>query len=156
LDEEACPDCLTSPKDCIPDDPVCFIEGQCQGIVDIIKTSTSAEECLQLCDSTFGCRWFTFFSTASECILLKSCSTVDESCEACLSGERRCVEVTSTTLLTPTESTPESTESTTESTESTPESTYTTPESTYTTPESTYTTPESTYTTHQKVLIQHQ
>ena len=97
LDEEVCPDCLTSQRECVPEDPVCFVEGECQGIVDIIKTSASAEECLQLCDSTFGCRWFTFYSTGSECILFKSCSTIDATCEACVSGERRCAEATSST-----------------------------------------------------------
>jgi hypothetical protein len=97
LDDEACPDCLTSQRDCIPEDPVCFIKGECQGVIDKIKSTASAEECLQLCNSTFGCRWFTFYATTTECIILRSCSTIDETCEACVSGERRCAEATSST-----------------------------------------------------------
>ncbi len=97
LDEDVCDNCLTSQRECIPKNPVCFVEGECQGIFDVIKIAVSAEECLQFCNSTFGCRWFTFYSAALECILLKSCSTIDESCQECISGERRCAEASSST-----------------------------------------------------------
>jgi hypothetical protein len=103
LDSEKCPECLTSRRDCSPDDPVCFVKGECQGMVNNITAAGTASECLQLCNSIFGCHWFTFNPEVSKCILLKSCSTIDPSCKECTSGERRCLE-TSTTKTTPEES----------------------------------------------------
>ncbi len=104
LDSDFCPECLTSQRDCTPDDPVCFVEGECQGIVDSITAAATASECLQLCNSIFGCHWFTFNSGVSKCILLKSCSTIDPTCKECTSGERRCSEAptTTTAATTPT------------------------------------------------------
>ena len=45
----------------------------------------------------FGCSWFTFQSQPeleSVCILFTECFTVDETCEHCVSGERRCQDET--------------------------------------------------------------
>ena len=95
LDTEYCENCLSSQSDCIPDEPTCFVNGKCDGIVHHTQPSASAEDCLQLCNSTVTCRWFTFEATGSECILLTSCPTIDESCETCTSGERRCISTAS-------------------------------------------------------------
>jgi len=97
LDADVCSDCLTTKRECIPDEPVCWIEGECEGIVDLIVPTSSADDCLQLCSSTFGCHWFTFYARALECVILKTCSTIDESCNECISGERRCIAESSTT-----------------------------------------------------------
>ncbi len=83
-----------------------MLTGQCQGLVDYVEPLASAEECLQLCHSTRGCRWFTFQSTVSECILYKNCPSFDETCEACISGEQRCFESESTTTSTTTTTEP--------------------------------------------------
>jgi hypothetical protein len=80
LDPEICTDCLTGQPDCVPDDPTCWVEGECEGIVDYVTGSPSAEDCLDLCSKTLGCRWFTFHGKALECLLLKTCPTIDESC----------------------------------------------------------------------------
>jgi len=110
LDTEYCADCLSSQSDCVPEDPACFVTGECDGIVHHTQPSASAEDCLQICNSTVSCRWFTFEATASECILLETCPTIDESCETCISGERRCISTTSST--TPTSTTTELTTTT--------------------------------------------
>jgi hypothetical protein len=97
LNEEACPNCLTSQQDCIQDDPICFVVGVCLGNTVDSKFSTSPQDCLGLCYSNRFCQWFTFDTFTTECLLMDSCLTLDESCEDCISGERRCIEVTSTT-----------------------------------------------------------
>lgn len=69
----------------------CWVQGECNGIVDFIDEQPSAIDCLLLCNSTFGCRWFTYHLPSSECLLYLNCLTIDESCEDCISGERRCI-----------------------------------------------------------------
>ena len=62
-----------------------------------------SEECLQECKSKFGCRWFTFHSHKSPevmCVLYSDCPSLDEACETCISGERRCEDGSSTTSTT--------------------------------------------------------
>ena len=90
LDSIICKDCLSGVRDCSPQDPQCWIQGECKGTVDFFQETETKEECLKLCQSTLGCRWFTFWEPASPCFLFKNCSTIDESCQACISGERRC------------------------------------------------------------------
>ena len=92
LDPESCPYCLTSEKDCVPDPPSCSASGECQGIVDQVVRLPDHEECLLHCNGTLGCRWITFHSAASECVLLKSCPLLIESCHSCISSERRCLQ----------------------------------------------------------------
>jgi hypothetical protein len=122
LDTQDCIDCLSGQHNCIPNEPACSIQGNCIGIRIHAEKSPSQEDCLQLCDSFLGCRWFSFYPSGSECILFQNCPTIDESCEDCVSGERRCID----------------------------ETTSTTPEVTSTTPEVTSTTPEWTTTESQK------
>lgn len=52
--------------------------------------------------SQAGCRWFTFYEIGSECILFKNCATLDQSCQECVSGERRCSQATTTIATTTT------------------------------------------------------
>jgi hypothetical protein len=103
LDTSYCLDCLSSQRECTPDEPVCFVEGECKGIVEGVTSASTTEECLQLCNSVSGCRWFTFDSEVSKCILLKTCPTIDESCKECISGERRCLETSTSTSATTTQ-----------------------------------------------------
>ncbi len=80
--------------------------GNCVGIDFLTEKIPTAQDCLWLCNSTSGCRWFTFYQSVYECILFRNCPTIDESCEDCVSGERRCIdETTSTTTEEPTSST---------------------------------------------------
>jgi hypothetical protein len=57
-----------------------------------VEEVQSVEECLQKCNFTFGCAWFTYYGTASECLLFKNCPSIDESRKDCMSGERRCID----------------------------------------------------------------
>ena len=80
---------------CAPPEPECELKGLCVGnLVQFEEKCDSYEQCLNLCKESQGCRWFTFASlessNKSECILLNDCNTLDETCEKCLSGERRC------------------------------------------------------------------
>ncbi len=91
-------------------EPICWAEGECMGIVDFFDEQATANDCLQLCNSTLGCRWFTFYSPSSECLLYQTCLSIDASCKDCISGERRCIDdsisstsssVSTTTVTTP-------------------------------------------------------
>ena len=97
LDEEICPECLSGQHFCIPDEPVCNVQGFCSGVLDQFEELPSLETCLQLCQSSFGCRWITFVQTTLECLLYKTCPELDESCDGCFSSERRCIDDVTTT-----------------------------------------------------------
>ncbi len=97
----------TGEQSCTPPEAVCFVAGECEGILIETVASTSADQCLQLCNSTASCRWFTFQSEAAKCILFQSCDALDDSCSACVSGERRCIDSpVTTTTQTPTTTPP--------------------------------------------------
>ena len=97
LDVELCPECLSGQQGCIPDGPVCNIQGSCSGVLDRIENLPSLEDCLQVCQSSFGCRWVTYELASLECLLYKTCPSLDESCNYCISSERRCIDYLSTT-----------------------------------------------------------
>ena len=105
LDEEICPECLSGQHFCIPDEPVCNVQGFCSGVLDQFEELPSLETCLQLCQSSFGCRWITFVQTTLECFLFKTCPELDESCDDCFCYERRCIvdviTTDATTITTP-------------------------------------------------------
>ena len=106
LDSEFCQDCITSQSACVPGPPVCWLQGECSGIVEHTEPALTSGDCLQICNSTIGCRWWTFDSTVNECVLFKSCPKVDESCRDCVSGERRCIDDVTTTTTPSSSSTP--------------------------------------------------
>ena len=105
VDVDKCPDCLTGQAGCLTQDPKCFVNGECRGNMLFFTVAENKEECLRVCKETFGCKWFTFHgfkSPESTCILYYDCQDFDESCDTCVSGERRCDEETSTTASTTT------------------------------------------------------
>ena len=88
------------------------VNGECTGIVDHIEETSSQVSCHLLCQSTLGCRWFTFRKSVSMCILFQICESIEVTCPDCVSGERRCeVEQVSTTTKTTTTTTVASTTS---------------------------------------------
>ena len=133
LETQLCDNCLSAQHDCIPNEKACSIQGNCNGKIIHSQEIQTAKECLQLCDSTRGCRWFTFYTLVPVCVLFENCASIDESSEDCISGERRCID--------------EVLSSTTEMTTTTTEISSTTPETTSTTYEITSTTTEITSTT---------
>lgn len=71
--------------------PKCNIQGECMGkTLEHDGITDTNEDCLKLCKSTPMCEWFTFYKKFSKCILFKSCSKVDSTCETCVSGEVSC------------------------------------------------------------------
>ena len=94
-------------KSCTIPEPVCFVQGECQGVLLGTEASLSASACLQSCSSTEGCLWFTFNTGASRCLHFDSCTNLNESCTECISGQRRCIEVSTSTSPAPTTPTPQ-------------------------------------------------
>ena len=90
LDSVFCEDCLSGQQGCVPPEPTCWAQGECEGTIDRVVAASSKEDCLRLCQVEPSCRWFTFYEPSSLCILMKNCPTIDESCTTCVSGERRC------------------------------------------------------------------
>jgi hypothetical protein len=89
LDLEICQDCKSGQRNC--HELQCDVRGECTGI--IIESSSMTylvEDCLQLCKSTPGCAWFTFYQNHYQCFLFESCSTIVSTCETCVSGQRAC------------------------------------------------------------------
>ena len=130
LDVESCQECLSGNRACIPDDPVCNIHGHCSGVLDHIEELPSLKDCLQLCQSSFGCRWVTHELASSQCLLYKTCPSLDESCNDCFTSERRCIDhlttttedTTTTEYVTSTEDSTTTQSATTTSTDVTPPS----------------------------------
>jgi hypothetical protein len=121
LETQLCDNCLSAQHDCIPNEKACSIKGNCNGKIIHSEEIQTEKSCLQLCDSTRGCRWFTFYTLVPVCVLFENCPSIDESCEDCISGERRCIDevVSSTTEITTTTSTTTTSTTTTEITSTT-------------------------------------
>ncbi len=62
-----------------------------QGTIHDSVQVNSKEECLLLCKGDPKCIWFTHFPASESCFLLTDCSSIDETCTECLSGEFSCV-----------------------------------------------------------------
>ena len=113
VDVSLCSECISGRRDCVPQQPICWAAGECQGNELYFVTSPTKEDCLEECKNTFNCTWFTYRSSESHesiCHLFTDCPTIDETCETCISGERRCEAgeqtTTSTTSTTSTSSAP--------------------------------------------------
>ncbi len=48
LDVQRCPDCLTGQSNCVPEEPTCFVKGECRGKKLHIATTATQEDCLQV------------------------------------------------------------------------------------------------------------
>ena len=59
-------------------------------MIHFVENVTSQEICLEICQETEGCKWFTYASSYYGCQLMADCETLDESCKECLSGEVTC------------------------------------------------------------------
>ena len=103
-----CPDCMSGQAQCVPKEPTCSVKGECKGNMLFLTEAEDQEECLQDCKDNLGCRWFTFHSFKSPksmCILYYDCATLDETCDTCISGERRCEDGSTTTTTASTSTT---------------------------------------------------
>ncbi len=57
--------------------------------VDFDSDATSSDSCLNLCDRTEDCAWFTYDEADGTCLLLEDCIDVDR-CEGCVIGRAEC------------------------------------------------------------------
>ena len=66
-------------------------EGQCLGPVLGTEFEENPNDCLDLCQSTDGCEWFSYHTDDSACILTTECQFVDETCiGTCFYGDKAC------------------------------------------------------------------
>ena len=81
-----CSDCVSGDSDCL----VCFVEGQCLGSFLGTLETDDAEDCLEVCQDTDGCGWFSYDSSDGLCLLTADCQEVDEGCGSCVAGQVEC------------------------------------------------------------------
>ena len=74
------------------DSLTCYEEGQCQGTLLNAQVKHTYNECLDFCQNTSECQWFTFFDDTENCILQLDCPFIDKSCQFCHVGQTSCPE----------------------------------------------------------------
>ena len=81
---------LPNPGDC--KDLQCFISGECTNSQHLdVLTSEDEFQCLESCQNTANCTWFSFFPNSQGCHLMSSCGSIDDTfCPNCISGQREC------------------------------------------------------------------
>ena len=89
LDENSCKECLSGEKECTVPELKCWVTGQCKENPIDAKNGTTAEGCLEFCQSESDCGWFTYNSADSSCSLFKKCDDLT-GCDSCFSGESKC------------------------------------------------------------------
>ena len=71
----------------------CWIEGECTGSAMKSVNKKDRRDCLEECQQTGGCEWFTWYNDGFCALFDKNCtSSIDTSCSGfwCQSGERDC------------------------------------------------------------------
>ncbi len=70
----------------------CNVKGQCVGDVLDFSFPTTSLDCLEACQDTDGCTWYSFDTSSSFCGSYSTCDYVDaELCPACQSGRNSLV-----------------------------------------------------------------
>jgi hypothetical protein len=69
----------------------CFVPGRCvhNSLVAVSHPSDS-RGCLEYCQNQDGCNWFTYSNRLNFCELFNDCTSLDQDCTECLSGEVSC------------------------------------------------------------------
>ena len=88
IDTTNCDQCVSGERECQP--LACFVQGQCEGLLDFGLETNSATECLDVCQSFDQCTWFTYKPEVQLCLLYQTCTTLDETCTTCISGQQGC------------------------------------------------------------------
>ena len=84
---------ITSSVECT----ACHGHGECLGhVVDEVILGAE-ESCLEVCQSTDTCSWFTFFADLQICLLMTDCPRLDTECSNCYSSQRECGSISTTT-----------------------------------------------------------
>ena len=67
-----------------------LLPGHCDGTLVDFFTVDDKDQCVELCVEDESCAWWTYDSDNGICTLTSDCPILDDSCTACLSGERYC------------------------------------------------------------------
>ncbi len=68
----------------------CWVQGSCQGILIDNIAAENDNNCLEVCQETDNCLWFTYNRLDGACLLLEDCQQLDMSCDTCVSGQSVC------------------------------------------------------------------
>ncbi len=70
----------------------CSLAGQCLESIFITEDAReSAQECLENCQDTGPCHWFTYKPANSLCQLFETCESIsDDNCPDCITGQKEC------------------------------------------------------------------
>ncbi len=66
------------------------MQGNCQGILIDDVIAENGNNCLEVCQETDNCLWFSYNSLDTACYLLEDCQQLDTSCDTCISGQSVC------------------------------------------------------------------
>ena len=70
----------------------CYVQGVIGGVILDSHTTSSYNECLEICKADTECSCFTYYQSVGDCIEYSLFSSLDNSCATCLSGEPVCDE----------------------------------------------------------------
>ncbi len=82
--------------------PECFEEGECTDslILDVWHDIENSETCLETCQESVDCNYFTFYEEDNSCLSFANCVTFStDTCTDCYSGDRSCIGETNITIL---------------------------------------------------------
>lgn len=88
-----CSRCISGQKECDESNGSggkCWIPGRCKGVMIGLEKTCSQKDCLGACQANGNCNFFTYDARTQFCEMLSGCSTVDNSCLTCVSGEDQC------------------------------------------------------------------
>ena len=92
--DESCSECVSGQRNCTqePIDPPtgCDLDGKCDGTTVNYKLTDDRDACVLFCQSNADCAFWTYDSAQTLCYLFSDCPVLDETCLACVSGEREC------------------------------------------------------------------
>ena len=90
VDMVTCPEtCVYGQREC-ERDIICGDPGSCVGNMVLFTTTDDEEECLDLCQETTDCNYYTFKKLTSYCTLTSNCTVDTSSCATCVYGEKGC------------------------------------------------------------------
>ena len=82
---------ISGQDSCEPPKPTqCYVQGECQGELAGFNKADDVNECLDACQTTANCTWFSYNQFSSLCFQLRTCDQLDSSAYGYISGEVTC------------------------------------------------------------------
>jgi len=112
---EDCDDCMSGQDTC----PACNVRGECEGVNFHLEPDVEEQQCLELCEDSELCYYYSYSQDDHYCLLFTSCPSLTlMPCPSCVTGQPGCTlgeeePSTSTSSVGPSTTTP-SVETTTE------------------------------------------